>query len=48
MRYFVLTYFNDNYNKKMKTYSQLLSGEEEMKDFLNTQKRIIDFNVNVF
>lgn len=48
MRYFVLTYFNDSYNKKMKTYSQLLSGEEEMKDFLNAQKRIIDFNVNVF
>ena len=47
MRYFVLTYFNDNYNKKMETYSQLLSGEE-MKDFLNAQKRIIDFNVNVF
>ena len=48
MRYFVLTYFNDTYNKKMETYSQLLSGEKGMEDFLNAQKRIVDFNVNVF
>ena len=47
-KYFVLTYFNDAYNKKLDAYRDLLIGDKEMEKFLNSQKRICDFNMNIF
>ena len=47
-KYFVLTYFNEAYNKKLDAYRDLLIGDKEMEKFLNSQKRICDFNMNIF
>lgn len=46
--FIILTYFNDTYNKKLDVYRDLLIGDKEMEKFLNSQKRICDFNMNIF